>query len=745
MTTLAWICAGLIAGSPAADASPPASRSAAAYQEARAKAGRSPEEQVRLALWCEAHGLTNERLHHLALAVLADPGNVAARGLMGLVARDGRWSSPESVASKAQANPTLAEYEARRQKAPYTADGQWALGTWAEEHGLAEQARAHLTAVIRLDPAREAAWHRLGYKKHEGRWATDAQLRAEKAEAEAQKAADKRWKPLLEKSKAMLGQPSKRAEAEEALAGVVDPRAVPMIGRVFASAEATQPLAARLLGQVDAPASSRALAFLAIFAKSAEGRRAAAETLRGRDAREYAGLLIDLIRDPIKFEVQPSGGPGSPGVLFVEGKKVNLKRLYQSGSAFQPGDTVGYDRFGRPVLRHNLYSSNFSRQPNVPLNPGSFVRGTYQSYGDLYSSSGSASGSLQRLQGLQGFDMNGVFSGVPSLNSPIYSFTASSANQGVTPEALRQFLVTGHSPAGPSHHRATASPSVNAFGTYIPSGSLGVTDYAGSVTVEVPLGQAVAESEWSAEVARQNLKADVDAIEQSNRSVREFNDRAVVVLNDATGQNLPADRKAWDKWWVDLLGYAFAAGQTAVNPTVVEVVEGYQPQTTPSNVISQTTMMSRMSCFGAGTPVRTIDGVRPIESLKVGDLVLTQGTDTGGLGYRPILVVHHNPPSPTYRIRLAGESIISSHFHRFWIAGRGWVMARDLKPGDPVRTLGGIAPVESVEPDKVQLVYNLDVADDADFFAGKLGALVHDNTLPDPRRAPFDAGAVAAK
>ncbi len=68
-------------------------------------------------------------------------------------------------------------------------------------------------------------------------------------------------------------------------------------------------------------------------------------------------------------------------------------------------------------------------------------------------------------------------------------------------------------------------------------------------------------------------------------------------------------------------------------------------------------------------------------------------------------------------------------------------MARDLKPGDPVRTLGGVVLVESVEADKVQLVYNLDIAEDADFFAGQLGALVHDNTLPDPRLAPFDAPA----
>src|SRR4051794_38708451 len=85
------------------DDAPPADL-ARAYQEARSKAGRSPDEQVRLALWCEAHGLTAERLNHLALAVLADPKHAAARGLMGLVSVDGRFQRPEAVAEKAKLN-----------------------------------------------------------------------------------------------------------------------------------------------------------------------------------------------------------------------------------------------------------------------------------------------------------------------------------------------------------------------------------------------------------------------------------------------------------------------------------------------------------------------------------------------------------------------------------------------------------------------------------------------------------------
>ena len=146
-----------------------------------------------------------------------------------------------------------------------------------------------------------------------------------------------------------------------------------------------------------------------------------------------------------------------------------------------------------------------------------------------------------------------------------------------------------------------------------------------------------------------------------------------------------------------------------------------------------------MSCFGAGTMVRTLTGSQPIESIKLGDQVLTQSIKTGALGYKPILVVHHNPPSKTYEIKLGDETIVSSYFHRFWKAGAGWVMARDLKVGDPIRTLNGTVKVTAIDDGKVVPVFNLDVADDADFFVGDVGALAHDNTVPDLRETPFDA------
>ena len=659
------VCAAVLAADPTS-APPPES-----YSEARARAGRSPDEQVRLALWCEAHGLAAERLHHLALAVLADPAHATARGLMGLVAYQGRWNRPEAVADRLKADASLAEYEVRRQKAPYTADGQWALGVWADEQGLKDQARAHFTAVTRLDPARDNAWKRLGYRKHGDRWMADAQLAAEKAEAEAQKRADKAWKPLLEQYRLMLAQPSKRDEAESGLASVSDVRAVPSIGRVFAATEPLQPRAVQLLGQIDAPAASRALAYLSVFARSADARRAATETLRGRDTREYADLLIALLRDPIRFEVKHVDGPGSPGELLIEGEKYNVRRLYTPPTVFRPGDRIGRDASGRPVVARSVEPTTGTIALGAALLAGGQVQ-----------------------------------------------------QQGMAPSEIRQAL--------PIIQESLAlNPTVRLTNRFT---------FQFGDTATIPLAQMVAEARKSSAATERQLRGDLKALEDHNVAVRIGNDQVAGVLADATGQSLSTDRGAWTRWWVDQVGYASTSPDwTSKTSRAEDVAIAYQPPSVPDGAARQIVGYDRRSCFGAGTPIRTIAGPRPIEKLQVGDQVLTQSTTTGALGFRPILVVHHNPPSATFRIKLGGRAIVSSHFHRFWIVGRGWVMARDLKAGDPVRTLGGVMPVEAIAADAVQPVFNLDVADDADFFAGQVAALVHDNTLPDPRLAPFDA------
>jgi hypothetical protein len=178
-------------------------------------------------------------------------------------------------------------------------------------------------------------------------------------------------------------------------------------------------------------------------------------------------------------------------------------------------------------------------------------------------------------------------------------------------------------------------------------------------------------------------------------------------------------------WWYDRLGYQYEP------PEKIQASVDAFPQIPP---------YSLTTCFAAGTPVRTIEGFRPIEQIRPGDLVLSQDVATGQLDFRPTVMVHHNAPNQTLRITLSDDEILlASVYHRFWIAGTGWSQARDLKPGEVLRTLGNTVRVISVEPGAVEPLYNLDVAHNRSFFVGKGGLLVHDNTLPPVRQAPFDA------
>ena len=654
MPLVALVCASLLGLTADEIASTPTDV-VAQYTQLKARLGRGSEDQVRLALWCEAHGLTAERARHLSLAVLADPGNATARGLAGLVARNGRWVRPDSVAKAVQDDPAAAalraEYDAKRSKTAYTADSQWSLGLWADEHGLPDQARAHFTAVTRLDPSREVAWKRLGYKKHDGQWTTDAQLAANKAESDAQQAADKTWRPLLEKWKGMLTRPSRQAEAQAALLGVTDPRAVPAIGTVFGDRTlANQLIRVQLLSQIEGAPASLGLAELAVQGQSTEVRRVALETLTLRDPRDFMGALVHLVRTPWKYEVRPVNGPGSTGELFMEGERYNVRRLYQPPpmSLFNTGQRI-FDA-----------SVPFNAGPIAPEN--------------LLAASIQSQASLNNVWNGRGPGVGGL----SGLNAIILNYNVAAAQRDF---AIQQNLQ--------------------------------------GLQKDVQLAQFALES---------NIR-DLEAV---NTSIRALNDRVLPVLAKVTGQQLGEDSEAWARWHTEQAGYAFQS--ISEKPTFTEVVPlAYQSQ--PPHA----------ACFGAGTTVRTIDGSKPIEEIRRGDQVLVEDTINGALSYQPVMTAFHNPPNATLRVKLGDDEIVATGIHRFWKAGHGWTMARDLKVGDPLRVLGGVASVASVEPNTTQPVFNLEVAEGKSFFVGRLGTLVHDNSLVEATPEPFDGVRTLAK
>lgn len=656
------------------------------YEIEKTKAGRDADAHVRLALWCEANGLRAERDKHLALAVLNNPDHAMARGLLGMVKYNGRWSRPDDVTRKVEADAArsaaIATYLDRRARTPQTADEQWKLAVWCEENGLKDESIAHLHAVLRADPNREAAWKRLGYKKVRHQWVNEAELAAAKEAAALQKQANHQWKPKLEGYRKGLesAEAERRAKAEEALAEIRDPRAVPSVWSVFVSGQGPEShrIAVRLLGQIDSASASRALAFLAVSSPSVEGRRAATETLKRRDLREFADLLIALIRDPIEYEVTPVGGQGTTGTLSIKGKEKNVRRLYTPPPVpmLNPAlfDQIGFDDNGQLVARRHFVNTT-----------------SYFPIGSV-----AAAALLQRA---------------PILSTP----TGSTTTDGAQPPT------TTRAPVSIDRQPVVIADAYR--------------------YIQYPLGQMLAQAQMANAAARQQLNLDVAEIESYNTRVRATNDRVLPVLKEVAGTDLGPDVEAWNRWFVDQIGMSTQAQISQETPTVIENVPiAFQPQAPNPVVVTQAVLLGRRhSCFGAGTPVRTLQGLQPIESIKVGDVVLTQDVKTGALLYQAVVQVYQNPPNTTLRLTIGDDAIVATPIHRFWKAGHGWVMARDIKPGDEIRTVGGRATVSAVDSDQSQPVFNLRVANHADFFVGNVSVLVHDNSLPDTRLDPFDA------
>lgn len=221
----------------------------------------------------------------------------------------------------------------------------------------------------------------------------------------------------------------------------------------------------------------------------------------------------------------------------------------------------------------------------------------------------------------------------------------------------------------------------------------------------------------------QKANAAETQIESINRASTVANQRIIALLAATTGQELGDGPHAWWDWWERYNEYS-SDGEPPV------YVQHYADSThryyrAPE---SDYTRIGGMSCFAAGTPVWTNTGLREIESLRIGDLVLAQNTETGELTYKPVVGRTVRPPSPIRTIKVAGEEIETTLGHPFWVAGVGWRMTKELADGAILHGVRGGATVEGIQERDDAEAYNLIVADFSTYFVGKSGLLVHDNT-----------------
>jgi RHS repeat-associated protein len=137
-------------------------------------------------------------------------------------------------------------------------------------------------------------------------------------------------------------------------------------------------------------------------------------------------------------------------------------------------------------------------------------------------------------------------------------------------------------------------------------------------------------------------------------------------------------------------------------------------------------------CFDAGTKVSTPTGLRPIEDIEIGDLVLAQNELTGEIAPKRVTSLIRPKNKALYALRFVHGNAQRGSFsvtddHRWKVEGKGWVQTRYLTPSDRINTASGKdIIVESVKLTERRFqTYNLSVADWHTFMVGRSGAIVH--------------------
>jgi hypothetical protein len=264
---------------------------------------------------------------------------------------------------------------------------------------------------------------------------------------------------------------------------------------------------------------------------------------------------------------------------------------------------------------------------------------------------------------------------------------------------------------------------------------LGLRSGRNVATIQSPTN-AVAAS-IAMDEAERFAKANTAAAANSNTELRDKQSKIAVVLRATSGQKLDDTAQTWWNWWqkqqeIEVLGpkeINYQYGQDYSSPV-------YTPRPVQ---VSFTLPENTCECLVAGTAVQTETGLASIESIRIGDQVVSQNILTGELSLKPVIRTTRRAPAPTRSMTLeSGESIVSTLGHPWWVTGKGWTKTKDLQPGMAIRTTSGNVVIKEVSSAKDEVTYNLVVADNHNYFVGEKRLLSFDagELIPTFQKAP---------
>lgn len=256
------------------------------------------------------------------------------------------------------------EYEEIREQYAETAEDQFKLAVWCEQHKLWRQRREHLQKVIELDPDHSQAREKLGYVKQDGKWLTGQELKEakglvrfggryvtpqEKDILEQKKREDesvREWHQKIRMWKNWLAgnDAAKSRQGEERLRGIQDPHAVEaVVGQLGKDkSDALRTLMCDILNNIPGEQATLELVKRCIIDVSADVRWAASEKLVEREDPASVRMLIRVLASEhttvVRRAAESLGALGDPtavspliAVLVTKEKRV-ITRTVQAAN-----------------------------------------------------------------------------------------------------------------------------------------------------------------------------------------------------------------------------------------------------------------------------------------------------------------------------------------------------------------------------------------------------------------------------
>ncbi len=247
------------------------------------------------------------------------------------------------------------------------------------------------------------------------------------------------------------------------------------------------------------------------------------------------------------------------------------------------------------------------------------------------------------------------------------------------------------------------------------------------------VGAAAVESQIRQQAAAE-LQARGLEMQRQNELIKQVNERISNVIAKVSGKPMTTVAADMWNWWdeyneTEYQSYKPDRYKRTVSISTYEVPT-YSSTPTPSE---------NPECFVAGTLVVTQLGMKAIETIQPGDLVLNRDMDSGALRWKPVLRATTRPPAATLDLVLdegtsQAETFRCSTGHLFWVSGKGWKKASELQPRDILHGAQSPVRVSRIETRPPALTYNLVVADAPNYFVGQHKVLTHDVTPRETNR-----------